>query len=451
MKSSKLLSFERKESLAKKIQETLGADYEVDVNVEVSSMAGLVKELFDIVIFHKKLVIAVLDYRYGFASFNIPQNAEIYQNRFKKVGVKCGIIYFGRGDKFYIWNKGVLGFQTLDFSNLVVAIKEKRNFGLRPLIDEIAFEILSCKPTLYDEQLTIETHKELDELFSESSIEYDDDNGVFFLKTEYEDSFFKLLLSCSTPKSICRYTSLESLFLTIRDNKQPMCSITCMNDKGEVSYTDKYIGLYAFAESQSSIVENNNCFILSCCNLRKSDDLTMWRLYGNDAKGACIEYEINEELIDEEKFFLSPVSYGQDDGTHYELEFIRQILNKRLNGWKLEFKRWFIWKHFFKSYLFKDEEEFRLLFITNNDVCDRIKPEIKWIMDSTNNIVSRICLFSLNDGSFPLKLRKAIIGPKCPELDCNVVQLNFMNSHTKTIMPIRWKYSISASKIQDYR
>ena len=86
----------------------------------------------------------------------------------------------------------------------------------------------------------------------------------------------------------------------------------------------------------------------------------------------------------------------------------------------------------------------------HDDIDARIRPEIKWIMDSTNKIVSRICLFSLNQDLFPLKLIGATVGPKCPELDCNVSQLNFMNSQTQTIKS-NGLNSVHASKIKDYR
>ena len=452
IKSLSLPTYEEKEELAGEFRSALGVDYEVDINTAVSSTMDVVKEIFDIVIFHKKEVIAALNYREQIASmrFSLNQNADTEQKRFEKVGIKCGIMYFGEKNKFYICCKGKTGFQVLDFNNLIIAIVGERNFGERPLIDNLAAEVLGCKPEEYNDKLSIGQLKELDRLFSDESIDFDDINGVISFRTKNEDAFFKLLLSHSNCKSICRYTSLESFYLMLRDCKQAMCSITCMNDKGEISYTDKSIGFSAYAESHSAIVENNNCFILSCCNKKKFDDLTMWRLYGDDAKGACLEYDINNKLIDNKNFFLSSVSYGEDNGTHYELEFVRRILSIRPNGWKFEFKRWHIWKHFFKSHLFKDEEEIRLLFIMHDDIDERIKPEIKWIMDSTNKIVSRICLFLLNEDLFPLKLIGATVGPKCPELDCNVSQLNFMNSQTKTIKSSCLN-SVYVSNIKDYR
>ena len=49
---------------------------------------------------------------------------------------------------------------------------------------------------------------------------------------------------------VCRYTTLKSLFLAMNSGNNVMCSITCMNDKGETSYADKYVGYGAFANKQ---------------------------------------------------------------------------------------------------------------------------------------------------------------------------------------------------------
>ena len=72
-------------------------------------------------------------------------------------------------------------------------------------------------------------------------------------------------------------------------------------------------------------------------------------------------------------------------------------------------------------------------------------------MDASNNIASRICLFPIACGRLPLKLTKAIVGPKCPEQASNVDQFNYMNRQTKTIPDSLFRSAISASRIEDYR
>ena len=201
------------------------------------------------------------------------------------------------------------------------------------------------------------------------------------------------------------------------------------------------------ANSTTSIKENNDCFILSCCNKDMVDNLTMWRLYGNDGKGVCLEYDVDITKIDGKEFFFAPVSYGKAINDHPALDYIQKIRHWKKNGWCFELKRWYIWKHFFKSYLFKEENEVRLLYIWTEDSKDRVE----WIMDSTNNIVSRICKFSMSDGRLPVSLTNAIIGPKCPEQGSNVDQFRYMNSQTKTMIDSWSKPAVKTSKIEDYR
>lgn len=104
-------------------------------------------------------------------------------------------------------------------------------------------------------------------------------------------------------------------------------------------------------ETYTTIKDNNNSYILSCCASNKIDDLTMWRLYGQNAMGTCLVYDVKEEFIDNDSFFFASVSYGQSEKKHEELDFIWKILRWKKNGWKFKFNRWHIWKHFFKSYM----------------------------------------------------------------------------------------------------
>lgn len=75
----------------------------------------------------------------------------------------------------------------------------------------------------------------------------------------------------------------------------------------------------------------------------------------------------------------------------------------------------------------------------------------EWIMDASNNIASRICVFPIDAERLPLTLIEAIIGPKCPEQGSNVDQFNYMNKQTKTMHENWLKPAVRASKIVDYR
>ena len=433
----------------KKLKDALGEEYEVEIHKEVSAMLGLVKDLFDLVIFYRGDAVCGVDYKSLLFNFVFQfRSQESYVNRLKNLGLKYGIVYFGQDNEVFFWSKGSAGFKPFTFEDVITAIKGDQTCGKRFTPSEIVSNFFVEEKT---KGLNIQQVDGLKSLFDENTLVYDEEKASMWLKTEAEDEFFKILLGQEDNKNeikhVCRYTSLKSLFYTMKESNNVMCSITCMNDKGETSYADKYVGYGAFARSSSTIKEDNDCFILSCCKESKKDDLTMWRLYGNDGGGVCLGYKVDMSIIDNKKFFFAPVSYGIEKNNHPELNYIRFIKHWEERGWSFELKRWYIWKHFFKSYLFKDEKEVRLLYIWTKEN----EEKTEWIMDSTNNIVSRICKFPFNNNRFPLILDKAIIGPKCPEQESNVAQFNYMNEQLN-LMQYSWiKPAVIPSEIMDYR
>ena len=439
-------------TLKQRLEKAFGDGYEVETHKEVSALMGIIKETYDLVIFYHGDPICGVEYKYNvYGSIFYDRFQDLYIDKLKKVGLKYGVAYFGNNHGLYFWSKGSYKFESFRFDDMVIAIKGSQKCGARLSPDEIFAEFSSFMSDSFVDEMGSEQKTKLQSLFTEENLFYDEKSASMWLNQEAEDEFFKILLQKNDKtedyKHVCRYTSLQSLFLTMKNANHVMCSITCMNDKGETSYADKYVGYGAFSESDSSIKENNDCFILSCCNEEMVDNLTMWRLYGNDGKGVCLEYEVDPNKIDNKEFFIAPVSYGKNINEHPALDLIRDIRHWKKNGWCFELKRWYIWKHFFKSHLFKDENEVRLLFVWTDASSDKVE----WIMDSTNNIVSRICKFSIDDGRLPMTLKTAIIGPKCPEQGSNVAQFNYMNRQLKAMTHNPAKPAVKASKIVDYR
>ena len=106
-----------------------------------------------------------------------------------------------------------------------------------------------------------------------------------------------------------------------------------MNDKTENDYAQKFI---SEAMPQSNVISrlqartsSSNAdtfsFILSGSRMSKKDDLNMWRLYGDDSKGVCLWYKVDDELPDH--FFLAKVSYAKN-GTHAELSYLSSKMGK---------------------------------------------------------------------------------------------------------------------------
>lgn len=436
-------------TLKTKLIEALGDGYEVEIHKEVSAAHSPIKELFDLVVFYHSDAICGIDYKYNHKPLNpsMTRFHDIPIGRYKRVGLKYGIQYYGENRNCYFWTQWSHDYKEFTFDNIVKAIRGNQNYGARFTPDEVKTKLFEKLP----QKLSKEQVSGIRALINENNLVYDESTASMCLKTEAEDELFKILLIPNNDelnlKSVCRYTSLNSLFLTIKNGTQVMCSITCMNDKGETSYADKYVGFGAFANTSKSIEENNDCFILSCCNIGMKDNLTMWRLYGDDGKGVCLEYDVDLAKVDNKVFFFAPVSYGETMSIHPALDFIRDIRHWNENGWSFSLKRWYIWKHFFKSHLFKEENEVRLLYLWTPEETDNTK----WILDSTNSIVSRICKFPIPNDRLPLTLKNAIIGPKCPEQNSNVDQFNYMNGLEK-VMPFSIiKKAIRSSSIEDYR
>ena len=280
------------------------------------------------------------------------------------------------------------------------------------------------------------------------------DAGLVYLKEEYEDRLFIELLGGKDVEmnSVCRYTSLNSLFHLLNTQKHAMCSPVSMNDPHECDYADSLMPWYVKrARGSQEIDVDNSYFLLSCSNISLSDELTMWRLYGDNAKGVCIEYEIDHSKIDNEHFFLAPVSYGKKNGGHPELEFIANMQVEPIEaGWHFSFNRWFIWKFFFKSADYADEREIRLVYIPdwNEDQSENVK----WYVDATNSIFNRMVLLPIgidDETPFPLTIAKIILGPNSPESSKNIEQISLMvdTLYPKTTAGFHTK----RSRINSYR
>ena len=261
------------------------------------------------------------------------------------------------------------------------------------------------------------------------------DDGTYSIEDApddcFEDRFFLALLGGPfSGKKLCRYTSLASFFRSCNEQSQSMCGLTCMNDKTEVNYVSDWIGNQN--TPLDSARESNSCYILSCCDIKQADDLTMWRLYGNDANGVCLCYQVDKDKMD--GFILAPICYANSNGNHPELDVIQKIMNTFVSNRRIILKRFSVWKHFFKPYEYSVEHEVRLLFQNecqnqeNNDYGSNQRPPFrrKWIHDSSYNIIAPIVTFDITsaNNAFPLVLDKVILGPKLKEQETNKNQLD---------------------------
>lgn len=293
----------------------------------------------------------------------------------------------------------------------------------------------------------IKNHKK-NELFRKDS-----SFGSFWLVDKFENLLFKTLLGkIGINAPIFKYTNAGSILYTSK-NEQAMTSVVGMNDATECMYADVYLkekGLDTFLDNNTYAMFGSKAYITSFST--KEDDLTMWRLYGDDAKGIAYEYKaIDEELP--EGFYLAPVSYANDIGVHKELDFVAEMGKMIIDNCLLSFKNLYLWKYFFKPKEYMVENEVRLLFFSSNP-----QDKSTWIETSTG-MIAPMRIFPLVDKSndydckkvnlYPLQIVRIWLGPRMPDAQANKdnigLLLNEAFGWTKESHPIE------SSKIENYR
>ena len=267
---------------------------------------------------------------------------------------------------------------------------------------------------------------------------------------EAERDFFKELLHTYDNEYICRYTTYSTLERILREKKQSVCSVVCMNDETECYYADEYLeeqgGKKVAEVLDSNYEELNKCQISSCTDIKSADRLSLWRMYGDDGKGVCLKFKIDKAKLAENDFFLYRMNYPYMlNGEHYELDLIADLRKMRIKGYGFEFKLWHIWKHFFKPVHYYDEHEVRLLYFKKDT------DQFKWIKTGDSQILAPVIEFGIEKGKneSPLVLSEIILGPKFPEAATNAAQIMYF----KSLQQIEedGDCPVTISKIKGYR
>lgn len=220
--------------------------------------------------------------------------------------------------------------------------------------------------------------------------------------------------------SFYKYTSLNTLLKMLQSQKVRMYSLPAMNDRKEVGFlTSNEKCICDSGEDwkfRSVMREADRRFITSFSTLE--DDLNMWRLYGDDAKGVCLEFIAKYEIPN-----LYPVNYQRNDDN--DLQYYLALIDNELKKSNLELKFLSLerkWQYYMKPPCFDYEKEVRLLI--END-----RPQ-KWDLLSNGILTPYIeCyLFDRDKGeeSFPLTLTKVILGPNMKEQTRNRHQIQLM-------------------------
>lgn len=225
---------------------------------------------------------------------------------------------------------------------------------------------------------------------------------------------------------ICRFSTLDSLFCTLKYMTFRMNGLPGMNDKNE--------GLFAWniINDPNKMPNNeikrrkeliNNAYIVSFSSEKKIDDLTQWRLYGDDAEGVCCVYTVKKDMI-KDRFFLHPVNYIEEPkpGTIVKDALLQLFMNYVQTHSDLDFADLSPAIFFYKPLDYKNEDEVRLL-VDNKLTTAYTIPQYtcEWVLTSANNIPNPYIDIPLKD--FPVKLERVILGPNMNDQETIEVQL----------------------------
>lgn len=272
-----------------------------------------------------------------------------------------------------------------------------------------------------------------------SKLDFDIDSNTIHLNdksdSHIEDKLFGFLVGELIENEICRYGTFDTVFAMLNYLSVRLNGIAGMNDKTEINYVDSYLDKVEkplSAMHHNSVSAMNKRYITSCSRITNKDDLTLWRLYGDDAKGVCLIYQVEKTKL-KNNILVRPVKYANKQGVHAELEFLKQVINavEKRFGVKFDFRKLGIWKHFFKPYEYFIEEEVRLLVVDKGGLKTKNKG---WVKTYSHSILNPFVDFELNTIEFPIQLKEIILGPKFPEQELNKLQLEELVRRKKKLI-----------------
>ena len=239
--------------------------------------------------------------------------------------------------------------------------------------------------------------------------------GYDFTSVFLDEVFGKI----APAQTICRYSSLQSFFYMLNNTSVRMCALPGMNDTSENTFAYNYIhevhpGKQGTTNKRRKRILNENLILSFCEGKDKLDELTMWRLYGDDAKGVCCEYEMVRALSNEFDFRRTLYDDGSPKG---KLRMMKKIYETIENSYPCFYVNYQKIYSFFKPAAYSIEKEIRLLYNVKDS-------NIKWYLTQDHSIVNACKDFPLNE--FPLKLKRIILGSKMDGKETNLYQIKRM-------------------------
>ena len=361
---------------------------------------------FDIAINYNGILYSIIEIKLHLRG-SLLQSAKDFITRYvNTTQAYCGIVTDYKD--YYLYTKGKQDFEKKSFKEIIDFLIENKP----KLITEIPFSLerVNMQQSVGRYLRTLIENK-----INNNKLGRDSSNDL-----DADEIFKTLLGEAGKTKEFYRYVPFDTAFEIIKNGTYRMNGIAGMNDKSEGDLLDSI---------SYEIEDSNNIFISSFSTLE--DNLTMWRLYGDNAKGVCLVFTGKDDYEDKDNlFWLYPVSY--DD------KYKQVVIDLYNNGFKINnIEKWI---YFFKNKHFKTEEEVRLLVQNSSN-------KKEWYKTNDNSIINSYIELKLDDNNFPLKLTKIILGPKCPESGDNKMQMEAM---LKEKMP-KQNIKVMQSEIEIYR
>lgn len=270
----------------------------------------------------------------------------------------------------------------------------------------------------------------------------DHNKSAFILKKEFENLLYEFMFQYELPKSkpIYHYTTLNNLHSIIKGDSIRLSAIAGLNDKAELNDNLNFSDEKLSTEDKEDIAQEvNERYVLSCS--AKCDHLNSWRLYGDDGRGAIIEFSLqNRYLSNDYQLLLGRVIYGNEFMTLLRNTIVDLSKNEKVSFYPLRLS---LWKNFLKVEDFKEEAEIRLIMIYENE--KEARRNTQWTINSFG-ILNSYEEFEFQEQLIPLKIVRIILGPKCPEGELNQSQLKYLLKHLR-----KDEIIVERSKINHYR
>ena len=277
---------------------------------------------------------------------------------------------------------------------------------------------------------------------SADDIAYDRMNGCYYLRNEVSDEILKAFIpERSKEQFVGKYTTMKTLFEILKSGKIRLNSIISMNDKTETSFLTDLAKNYdePTETAELTAIRANSTHIISFST--NTDNLDMWRWYGDDGKGVCMVFE-RDVMKDEDVMSVAYV----DAALQKQIDKVRKFLSDlKKEGVDFRFHLLEDYRHYIKPKEYKPEGECRMIVKTGH--------HDGWFVHSDNGIMTPYIEAKLvnmvnceKEGMFPYKLSKVILGPKFIEEGINKTQIRMMCMERGW-----WDVEIVESEIKSYR